>query len=88
MPAAEVLACLRGKTSIDLGEFESREARLLARDCRKHGLVVQEQVIDRSGCTPFNEKTNACLVIENDTLRKQVCEEALKRGVSVRHLEA
>lgn len=88
MSASEALASLRGKTSIDLGEFESREARPLAEACRKLGLVVQEQAKDHSGYFPFNEKTNLRLVIEDEALGKQVCEEALARGLPVRYVEA
>jgi hypothetical protein len=88
LPASEALASLRGHSSIDLGEFESREARSLARDCRDIDLVVQEQVIDHSGYSLFNEKNKVCLLIQDDALAKQVCEEALSRKLPVQYIEA
>lgn len=88
LPASEALASLRGKPSIDLGEFESREARSLARDCRDLGLVVEEEVIDHSGYSLFNERTKIRLRIEDDALARQVCEEARSRKLPVQYIEA
>ena len=49
---------------------------------------MQEEVQDHSGYLPFNENTKACLIIEDEVFSKLVCEEALSRGVPVRHIEA
>lgn len=88
LSASEALAKFRGAASIGLGEFECREGRRVAEACRRRSLVVQEEVRDRSGYLPFNENTKACLIIEDDVLSKQVCEEALSRGLRVKHVEA
>ncbi len=88
LSASEALEKLRGTSSIDLGEFDCREGRRIARACRKLSLEVQEEMQDRSGYLPFNENTKACLVIEDNVLSEQVCQEALSRGLRVRHVEA
>lgn len=87
LSSSEALAKLRGNALVNLGEFESREAHRIAEACRTNGCEIRELVLDKSGYLPLNEKTNACLVIEDNVLSKEVCEEALKYGVRVRHIE-
>lgn len=88
LSSSEAFAKLRGRSLVELGEFESSEARRITKICRMNGCQVLEHVQDRSGFLPLNEKTNTCLVIEDEALSKEVCEEALKHGVRVRHIEA
>lgn len=88
MTVSQAVAELRGKSRIDLGDFEPGEARQIAAACQNHGLTVQERIIDRSGYLIFNEKTSTCLLIENDRLGNAVKEEALRRGVPVRQIES
>jgi hypothetical protein len=88
LSATEAFTKLRGKASLDLGEFESREGRHIAASCRRQGLVVTEIVEDRSGYLPINELTNIVLVIEDNVLSQQVSDEALRNGLVVRHIEA
>lgn len=88
MSVSPAVAELRGKRSINLGEFESREARQIAEACRKQGLAVHEDTVDKSGFLMCNEKTNMCLLIEDDRLSEAVKDEALRRGIPVRHIEA
>ncbi|MGR0304762.1 hypothetical protein [Acinetobacter beijerinckii] len=88
LPAGEALSKLRGETSFDIGEFESREGRDIANICRELGLVVVEHVYDRSGYLPVNEVKNTVCLIEDNLLNKKVIEEAIRRGVPVRHQES
>lgn len=88
LTTSELLAKFRGQSFVDLGEFESSDAHRIAKFCRTSGLQVREQVQDRSRYVPLNEKTNACLIIEDDGLSKEVCKEALKQGIRVKHVEA
>jgi hypothetical protein len=85
--AAAVFGELRGKPKLDLGSFEMREGRHISKLCHDHGLTIEENVQDKSGYLPVNELTNIALVIEDDTLFLAVIEEALRRGVPVKHLE-
>jgi hypothetical protein len=87
LSSSEALARLRGNALVHLGDFDSREARRIADACRKNGCEIRELVRDESGYLPLNERTNACLLIEDNALSKEVCEEALKHGVRVRHVE-
>jgi hypothetical protein len=82
-----VFAALKGRVAVPLGLFDSKECRHLAQQCKKHGLIVEAEAVDQSGYMLFNEQTNVCLVIEDDLLAKQVCEEALAHGVPVKHIE-
>lgn len=86
--AAEVLGELRGKPKLELGTFEIREGRHISKLCHHHGLTIEENVQDQSGYLPINELTNIALVIEDDPLLVAVSEEALRRGVPVKHIEA
>jgi len=54
-----------------------------------HTVSTSAEVQNRnqSGYLPFNEKTNACLIIEDNVLSNEVCEEALRHGVRVRHIK-
>ena len=87
LSATEVLTKLRGKASLDLGEFKSYEVRHIAESCRKQGLLVTEIVEGRLGYLPTNELTKIVLVIEDNELSQQVNDEALRNGLVVRHIE-
>lgn len=88
MPPSEAFAALKGRAEVSLGKFESKEGRRLVESCQKHGLILDVVDHDESGYLPFNEKTNMALVIEDDALAEQVCQEALTHGVRVKHVEA
>lgn len=88
MPPSEAFAALKGRAEVSLGKFESKEGRRLVERCKQHGLNIEVVDQDESGYLPFNEKTNMALVIEDDALAEQVCQEALTRGVRVKHVEA
>ncbi|MDC6171019.1 hypothetical protein [Paucibacter sp. XJ19-41] len=88
LPATEVLTKLRTHTSLDLGEFEPVEGRRISDAFRKQGLTVEAFTEDRSGYLPINELTNVALIIEDDEISRQVCAEALRLGLPVRHIEA
>jgi hypothetical protein len=88
MPPSEAFEALKGRTEIPLGQFDSQEGRRLAEKCKNHGLSLNIVAIDHSGYLPFNEKTSMSLIIEDDALAKQVYQEALARGIRVKHIEA
>jgi hypothetical protein len=88
MSAQQAFAALRGKAEVALGSFESEEGRRLAQKCQEHGLTIEAEAEDRSGYLPFNEISKHLLIIEDDLLSKRVEEEALARGVPVKHIEA
>lgn len=85
---AEVLGELRGKPKLHLGSFETRVSRHISKLCHHHGLTIEKNVQDQGGYLPVNELTNLALAIEDDRLRVAVIEEALRRGVPVKHVEA
>jgi len=88
MNPSQAFAALRGKVEIPLGEFDSRESRLLSQKCKEHGLLLEAVTLDKSGYLPFNEKTNMALIIEDGAIANMVCQEAIVQGIQVRQLEA
>jgi hypothetical protein len=88
MSASEAVGQLAGRKSVALGEFDDREGRRIAKELRDHGVQVQQQTIDRSGYLPFNELNQHVMAIEDDLVARDVTDEALRRGVPVRHVEA
>lgn len=85
---SEALAAVKGKGAVPLGAFDSDEGRRLKKKCLDHGLELNEEKKDLSRYLPFNEVTSRSLLIEDDRLAQQVCQEALARGVPVKHVEA
>lgn len=88
VPASEAVSRFAGRKGAVLGEFEDREARRIAKELQDHGVQVQHRAIDRSGYLPFNELNQHAMVIEDDIVSRDVTDEALRRGVPVRHVEA
>jgi hypothetical protein len=88
MSTEGVFTSLKGQSYLALGDFDSKEARWLAEKCKQRGLTVEIAAVDASGYLPFNEQTKHSLIIEDDDLARSVYEEALARGIPVRHLEA
>lgn len=88
MPASEAIGQFAGRKSVVLGEFEDREARRIAKELHGHGVQIQHQTIDRSSYLPFNELNQHAMIIEDDIVARDVTDEALRRGVLVRHVEA
>lgn len=88
MRPSEALAALKGKRSLTLGPFDSKDGRLLADACVRSGLTVKSAAIDASGYLPFNDQSQQCLIIEDDDLAELVAQKAIAQGVSVRHVEA
>lgn len=88
LSAKEALSHLRGKASFDIGEFDSREARSIVHACRALDLSIIEHVHDKSTCFFLNEIKNTVAVIEDTLLHHKVVEEALRRGLPTRHVEA
>ena len=84
-PAAEVLASLKGKSVFSLGELESNAARRLREQCEAVGLQVVGQGHQAVRYRIINELTKVALLIENAATNRAVAEEAIKRGVPVRH---
>lgn len=85
---SSVFERLKAQSSLQLGEFESSEARKLAQSCTDVGLTVTQLVKEVPRYLLVNELTKRALVIEDDDLANQVKETALKRLVPVRHIEA
>ena len=83
--AAEVLALLRGKTEFGLGEFESSSAKVLCKQCKALGLRVASRGYEAISFSLINERSKACLLIEDSATSRDVAEEAMKRGLPIRH---
>ncbi len=84
-PVTEVFSVLRGKTEFELGELESSEARKLCKQCEELGLRVVtrgHQVVQQS---LINEISKAYLLIEDAATLQAVAEEAIRRGLLIRH---
>ena len=82
-PVGEVLASLRGKSSLFLGTFESREARSLKKRCAEVGLQVTAIGARWVSLNLINRLSSTFLLIEDDREIGEVAEEAIRRGVPV-----
>ena len=87
LPVSEVRSILKNRQIFDLGMFESREACGMAHSCRAQNLEVIERATDASSYLPFNEVTKQALIIEDNDLNRAVCDEAIRNGVPVKHIE-
>ncbi|MDV0438652.1 hypothetical protein [Xanthomonas sacchari] len=88
LTSSEVLRALRGTSKLNVDFPDSQTGRRIALICRQHGLVIEEYAQDQSGFLLFNELTKMALVIEDEVVGEAVKDEALRRGVPVRHIEA
>ena len=88
MPPSDAFASLKGRSRVSLGDFESKEGRNLATRCKQNGLVVEVAATDKSSYLPFNEQSNQCLIIEDNFLAEQICQQAISQGIRVKHVEA
>lgn len=87
LSVVEALAKFRGKELLSLGEFESKEGLRISEACRDRGFAVEVVVEDISGYLPVNELADIALLIEDDEVRREVCAEALRFGLPVKHVE-
>jgi hypothetical protein len=83
--AAMVLASLKEGTEFDLGDFESSAARRLRMECQAQGLRVADQEYQTVHHSLINELSKTFLLIEDTETNEAVAEEAIKRGLPVRH---
>ena len=88
MRPSDAFAALKGMAAFQLGTFASEEGRRLQSKCSKQGLNVTTEHVDLSSYLLFNVATNRALLIEDECLAEQVHQEALARGVLVKHVEA
>lgn len=84
-PAADVLLALKGMSAFSLGELESSAARKLRKQCEKLGLQVVSQGYQAVSHSLINELSKVYLHIEDAATSQAVAEEAIKRGLPVRH---
>ena len=83
--ASEVLANLRGTSELSLGEHESSAARKLRSQCEELGLRVNGQAHQAVSHSLINELLKVYLVIEDAATCSAIAEEAIKRGLPIRH---
>lgn len=88
MPPSDAFAALKGQAAVALGTFASEEGRRLKNKCSQHGLNIMTEPVDLSSYLLFNVVTNRALLIEDEFLAEQVHQEALARGILVKHVEA
>ena len=85
--AMGTLLAIRGKKSLVLGDFESREARELKQHCESAGLRVHERAYELTSDSLINETTKIYLLIEDEVVQRRVVQEALRHGLPGRHSE-
>ena len=85
MPAADVVATLKGRAEFSLGDFESMAARELRAQCAALGLRIESRGHQAVRHSLINELLKAYLLIEDPIEGKIVAEEAIKQGLPVRH---
>jgi hypothetical protein len=85
--AMGALLSIRGKKSLVLGDFESREARELKQQCESMGLRIHGRGYQLTSDSLINETTRMHLLIEDEAVQRIVVQEALRHGLPLRHSE-
>lgn len=88
LPLSVVIQRLKGLQFLQLGEFESKEARNISQACTKGGLTVIEQSNELPRYLLRNCLSGRALLIEDGELARQVVDTALLNQIPVQHVEA
>ncbi|MEM1413475.1 MAG: hypothetical protein AAGH15_01175 [Myxococcota bacterium] len=72
-----------GATRLELGLVSASEARRVHERAEALGLRVDDVEVPRVGYLPVNERTQMCLLIEDDALSRAVVALAREHGVPV-----